>query len=53
MVVSSSGRYLYYYDLNTLMLGVIDLAAGPRTLGAYQLDYWSMGMAISPDDRFI
>ena len=53
MVVSNSGRYLYFFDVSTLMLGVVDLESGPRTLGAFQLDNWSMGMVISPDDRFI
>lgn len=53
MVASSDGRYLYCFDFTTLTVGVVDLAAGPRTLGAYQLDHWSMGMAISPDDRYI
>jgi DNA-binding beta-propeller fold protein YncE len=53
MVVSNSGRYLYFFDVRTIMLGVVDLESGPRTLGAFQLDNWSMGMVISPDDRFI
>jgi YVTN family beta-propeller protein len=53
MVVSSDGRYLYYFDLTTRMLGVVDLEAGPRMLGGYQLDGWSMSMVISPDGRFI
>ncbi|AKK25776.1 hypothetical protein AB431_02590 [Mycobacterium sp. EPa45] len=53
MVVSSDGKYLYYFDLTTRMLCVVDLEAGPRMLGGYQLDGWSMSMVISPDDRFI
>lgn len=53
MVATSDGKYLYFFDFTTLMVFVVDLAAGPRTLGAYQLDHWSMGMAISPDDRYI
>lgn len=53
MVVSSDGRYLYYFDQTTLMLCVVDLEAGPRLLGGYQLDGWSISMVISPDDRFI
>lgn len=53
MVVSSDGRYLYYFDLTTRMLCKVDLEAGPRLLGGYQLDSWSMSMVISPDDRFI
>jgi hypothetical protein len=53
MVVSHSGRYLYYYDWKILMLVVVDLDAGPRTLGGYQLEHWTLGMVISPDDRFI
>ena len=53
MAVSNSGRYLYSFDVTTLMVGVVDLEGGPRALGGYQLDHWSMGMVISPDDRFI
>lgn len=34
MVVSSNGRYLYFFDVSTLLLGVVDLEAGPRMLGA-------------------
>jgi DNA-binding beta-propeller fold protein YncE len=53
MVVSSDGRYLYYFDVTTFQLGIVDLAAGPRMVGAVALENWSMSMVISPDDRLI
>jgi len=53
MVVSSDGRFLYYFDQTTCMLCVVDLDADRRLLGGYQLKGWSMSMVISPDDRFI
>jgi len=53
MVGSNDGRRLYYSDSTTLMLGVVDLEGGPRTVGGYQLDSFSFSMVISPDDRFI
>lgn len=53
MAVSSDAKYLYFFDVTTFMLGVVDLEAGPRMLGGFQLDHWSMDMVLSPDNRFL
>jgi YVTN family beta-propeller protein len=53
MVAAHSGNYLYVHDWNALTVGIVDLAHGPRTIGAFQLDSQAWSMVISPDDRFI
>jgi len=53
MVAAHSGEYLYVHDWNALTISIVDLARGPSTIAAIQLDHQASSMVISPDDRFI